>query len=53
MVQMGKSQVQGSVARRNTKAVDIKKSLIAILEGNTVTLIMTLVTFFALIGSDI
>lgn len=53
MVQMGRNQGNGAMGRRAAKTVDIKKRLIAILEGNTVTLVMTIVTLFALIGDDI
>ena len=51
MVQMGRPS--NTMQRRNNKQVDIKRKLIGILEGSLVTITMSLVTLFALIGDDI
>ena len=51
MVQLGRSTINN--ARRQPKQIDIKKRLIGILEGAVVTLVMSTVTLFALIGDDI
>lgn len=50
MVQMGRPNQ--TMARRN-KQVDIKRKLIGYLEGSLVTITMSIVTLFALIGDDI
>jgi hypothetical protein len=51
MVQLGRSTL--NIARRQPKQIDIKKRLIGMLEGAVVTLVMSTVTLFALIGDDI
>lgn len=51
MVQMGRTM--NNTMMRRSKQVDIKKKLIAYLEGNFVTITMSIVTLFAIIGDDI